>query len=158
MAVVAAMATSSQSVGRSRVTVHRSVLILLRIVGAGLLLAMAGIHFYLWLDAGYRTISLIGPLFLLNTIGGVVLALALLAVPARLLTVTATLSALFTLGTLGALLLSLTPSGLFNFQESMLAPLVPATMWVESIGVVELVVLTVLALLTEGWGSLRKRP
>jgi len=35
---------------------------------------------------------------------------------------------------------------------------VPMTLWVESIGVVELVVLTVLALLTEGWGSLRKRP
>jgi hypothetical protein len=138
------------------VTVHRGVLILLRIVGAGLLLTMGGIHFYLWLDGGYRTISLIGPLFFLNAVGGLVLAVALLAVPARLLTVAATLSALFTLGTLGALLLSLTPSGLFNFQESTLAPLVPTTLWVESIGVVELAVLAVLALLTEGWGSLRK--
>lgn len=136
---------------------HRGVLILLRIVGAGLLLAMAGIHYYLWANAGYNTISLIGPLFLLNAIGGLLLAVALLAAPSRLLTVAATLSALFTVGTLGALLISLTPSGLFGFQESTLAPLVPATLWVESVGVVELGVLTVLALMAEGWGSLRKR-
>jgi len=121
---------------------------------------MAGIHLYLWLYGGYRTTSpqIIGQLFFLNAVGGLVLAVALLVAPSRLQTVAATLSALFTLGTLGALLLSLTPSGLFGFQESTLAPLVPATLWVESIGVVELVVLTVLALLTEGWGSLRKRP
>lgn len=150
------MVTSSQSVGRSRVTVPRVVLILLRIAGAGLLLAMGGIHFYLWLDGGYRTITPIGQLFFLNAIGGLVLAVALLVLPSRLQTVAATLSALFTLGTLGALLLSLTPSGLFGFQESTLAPLVPATLWVESIGVVELAVLTVLALMTLGWGSLRK--
>lgn len=151
------MVTSSQSVGRSRVTVHRGVLILLRIAGAGLLLAMGGIHFYLWLDGGYRTITPIGQLFFLNAIGGLVLAVALLAAPSRLQTVAATLSALFMLGTLGALLLSLTPSGLFGFQESTLAPLVPTTLWVESIAVVELVVLTVLALMTQGWGSLRKK-
>jgi hypothetical protein len=121
------------------------------------LLAMAWIHFYLWLDGGYRTITPIGQLFFLNAVGGLVLAVALLAAPWRWQTVAALLSALFTLGTLGALLLSLTPSGLFNFQESTLAPLVPTTLWVESVGVVELAVLTVLALMTQGWGSLRKK-
>jgi len=149
--------STTTSAGSNRVTVHRHVLTLLRIVGVGLLIAMAWIHFYLWLDGGYRSITPIGPLFLLNAIGGAVLAVAVLVVPLRLLTVTTTLSTLFMAGTLGALLISLTSAGLFGFQESTLAPLVPTTLWVESAGVVMLALLTVGAWLNEGWGILRKR-
>jgi hypothetical protein len=149
--------TSTASAGQNRITVHRHVLTALRIVGVGLLVAMGWIHFYLWLDGGYRSVTLIGPLFLLNAIGGLVLAVALLVVPLRLLTVTTALATLFMAGTLGALLISLTPSGLFGFQESTLAPLVPTTLWVESAGVVMLVLLTVGAWLNEGWGILRRR-
>jgi len=137
--------------------VHRHVLTGLRIVGVGLLVAMAWIHLYLWLYGGYRSITPIGPLFLLNAIGGFVLAVALLVVPLRLLTVTTVLSTLFMAGTLGALLISLTPGGLFGFPESTLAPLVPTTLWVESAGVVMLVLLSVGAWLNEGWGILLKR-
>jgi hypothetical protein len=157
VAMASSGSTSTTSAGQNRITVHRHVLTLLRIVGVGLLVAMAWIHFYLWLNGGYRSITPIGPLFLLNAIGGLVLAVALLVVPLRLLTVTTALSTLFMAGTLGALLLSLTSAGLFGFQESTLAPLVPATLWVESAGVVALVLLTVGAWLNEGWGSLRKR-
>jgi hypothetical protein len=140
------MATSSTSVG----TVHTTegyrtpAILLVQIVGAGLLLAMAGIHFYLWLKDGYRDVMPIGPLFLVNTAGGVVLAVALFAAPKRYFAIVALLSALFDAGTLGALLLSLTSSGLFGFQESIQAPLATTTIWVEAIGVVVLVVLTVL--------------
>ena len=43
----------------------------LRALGAALLAAMAWIHLHLWLD-GYRTIDVIGPAFLLNTLAGAV--------------------------------------------------------------------------------------
>jgi hypothetical protein len=106
---------------------------------------MAGIHLDLWLGPGYRSIFPIGPLFLANAIGGAVLAVALFVTPKRFFVLAALLSVLFDAGTLGALLISLSPSGLFGFQESILAPLVPTTIWVEAIGVVVLAALTVVA-------------
>lgn len=132
---------------RGRAALHRSpVIVLLQIAGAGLLLAMAGIHFYLWLDQGYRDIPTIGPLFLANTVGGTVLAVAVLVSPKRYFALVALLSTLFDAGTLGALLVSLSSNLLFNFQESIQAPLVPTTLWVEGAGVLVLAVLTVFAL------------
>lgn len=140
------MVTSTPSRSTSRTGGYRTPLVvLLQIVGAGLLLAMAGIHFYLWLESGYRDIMPIGPLFLANTVGGVLLAVALLATPRRYFTLVALLSLLFDAGTLAALGISLTSSGLFGFQESIQAPLVPTTIWVEGAGVVVLLVLTVVA-------------
>jgi hypothetical protein len=122
----------------------RTVLFVLgRVVGAGLLGAMAGIHVYLWED-GYRTVSTIGPLFLINGIVGALLVIAVLVTPGRWLGWLSALSALFTLGTLGALALSLT-TGLFGFTESMVAPLVTTTIVVEAAGVVELAALAALA-------------
>lgn len=114
----------------------------LRVVGAGLLAAMAGIHVYLYLN-GYRGVPTIGLLFLLNGIGGAILTLAVLGAPRRFLGVAALLGALFELGTLGALVAAiLVPGGLFGFQESVQAFLVPTTLAVESAGVVVLAVLT----------------
>lgn len=119
-----------------------ALLVLLRIAGAGLLGAMAGVHVYLW-EQGYKVVPIIGVLFLLNGIGGAVLLIATLATPNRFLGVIAGLGSLFTLGSLGALALSLTV-GLFGFQESMVAPLVTTSIIVESAGVVVLAVLSVL--------------
>jgi len=113
-----------------------------RIIGAGLLAAMAGIHIYLWGD-GYRDIPTIGLLFLLNGIGGGILALAVLCTPNRWLPVVAGLSALFTLGTLLALVISLT-GGLFGIQEQLRTPFVVTTLIVEGAGVVELTLLAFL--------------
>jgi len=136
---------------RSRVGGYRTpVVLLFQIAGAGLLLAMAGIHFYLWLDVGYKDIMPIGPLFLANTVGGTLLAIALFVSPKRFFPLVALLSALFDLGTLGALMISLTPGGLFGFPESIQAPLVPTTIWVEAAGVVVLGVLTALAIKGRG--------
>ncbi|MFC8507361.1 hypothetical protein ACFU3J_16855 [Streptomyces sp. NPDC057411] len=111
-----------------------------RVLAAGLTAAMAAIHLHLWAD-GYRSLATIGTLFLINGIVGCVLAAALLVAPARLLGAVALGTALFTAGTLGALVLSLT-TGLFGFQESIDAPLVRPTIVVEAVGVV---VLTALA-------------
>src|SRR3984957_13379887 len=55
---------------------------ILRVAGAGLLIATGAIHLDLYLT-GYRTIPTIGWLFLLQVIAAFVLGLAVLATPAR---------------------------------------------------------------------------
>ena len=115
----------------------------LRLIGAVLLLAIAGIHLYLW-QQGYRDIDVIGPAFLLNTIGGFGLAALLLVTPRRFLPWVAALGALFCAGTLGALIIS-TTVGLFGFVETTAAALWWESFWVEVAGVVVLGVLAVLA-------------
>jgi hypothetical protein len=113
-----------------------------RLLGVGLTIAMGWIHLQLWFE-GFRDVPVIGPLFLVNAIGAVVLAGALLAVPVRLLSATAAVSAVFTAGTLAGLILSLTV-GLFGVRETLQVPFVPATLVVESAGVLVLVFTAVL--------------
>ena len=84
----------------------------LRVVGAGLLAASAGIHLDLYLT-GYKTIPTIGWLFLLQVITGLALALAVLVTPSRLVSAAA---AGFALSVLGGYLLSVW-IGLFGFKE-----------------------------------------
>ncbi len=115
----------------------------LRGLGALLLLAIAGIHLYLW-QQGYRTIEVIGPAFLLQAVIGLGGAALVLVAPRRFLPVAAALGALFALGSLGALLIS-TFVGLFGFQESTAADLWWETLWVELAAIVVLGVLTALA-------------
>jgi predicted lipoprotein with Yx(FWY)xxD motif len=93
----------------------------LRLVGAALLTATAAIHLDLYLT-GYRTIHVIGWLFLLQVIAGFALALAVLVVPliarSSWLPEAATdvAGAGFAIATLGGYLLSLW-IGLFGFRE-----------------------------------------
>jgi fluoride ion exporter CrcB/FEX len=115
-----------------------------RIAGAALTAWSAGIHLYLWFD-GFRYIETIGPLFLLNAIGGFVLALVLLLTPERFLTVAFALGALYAAGVLGALTLSLTV-GLFGLHESLDTDQVVTTLAVNSVAVVVLGVLTAVRL------------
>jgi predicted lipoprotein with Yx(FWY)xxD motif len=86
--------------------------LLLRVTGAGLLIASAGVHLDLY-ATGYRTIPTIGWLFLVQVIAGLVLGLGVLATGRRLL---AAAGALFALSTLGGYLLSV-QVGLFGFRE-----------------------------------------
>jgi hypothetical protein len=124
---------------------HRSTggLWALRLIGAALLLAIAGIHLYLW-QQGYRDIDVIGPAFLLQAVIGVGGALLVLIAPRRLLPVAAVLGALFALGSLGALLTA-TTVGLFGFVESTSANLWWETFWIEIATVVDLGALTALS-------------
>jgi hypothetical protein len=115
----------------------------LRIVGAALLAATAGIHLDLWLD-GYRDIETIGPMFLLNVVAGFGLALLLLVTPHRFLPWVAALGALTMLGSLAALILS-TTVGLFGFVETTAAALWWETFWVELVGALVLTALAALA-------------
>ena len=117
----------------------------LQAVGAALLLAVAGVHGYLW-QQGYRDIDVIGPAFLLLTVLGVGGALLVLAAPRRLLPWAAAAGAAFAAGSLGALVLS-TTVGLFGFVETTQAQLWWESFWVELAAVV---VLTLLAVRTAG--------
>ena len=84
-----------------------------RVLAAVAVLVSAGVHQYLW-DDGYKDVDTIGPAFLLNAAGGVVIAVLLLAwshwVPAFL-------AVGFGASTLGGFILS-TTVGLFGLEES----------------------------------------
>ena len=107
----------------------------LRVAGAGLLAATGGIHLDLYLT-GYRSIPVIGWLFLLQVIAAFGLALAVLASGSRL---AAAAGAGFALSTLGGYLLSVW-IGLFGFKE------VRTTAGIVA-GVIEVAAFAVLAVL-----------
>jgi predicted lipoprotein with Yx(FWY)xxD motif len=91
---------------------------MLRVAGAGLLIATGAIHLDLYLT-GYRTIPVIGWLFLLQVITAFGLGLAVLATagrPGAASRVAAAAGACFALATLGGYLLSVW-TGLFGFKE-----------------------------------------
>lgn len=97
--------------------------------GSVLLIVSALIHLHLW-STGYRHIPTIGPLFLLQGVVGVVLALAV-AISRHLLVTLA--AAVFALGTIGGLLVSI-EVGLFGFKDSFSAPYAGASLAVEAAG------------------------
>jgi predicted lipoprotein with Yx(FWY)xxD motif len=91
---------------------------MLRVAGAGLLIATGAIHLDLYLT-GYRTIPTIGWLFLLQVIAAFALGLAVLVTGGRLAMagrLAAAGGAGFALATLGGYLLSVW-TGLFGFKE-----------------------------------------
>jgi predicted lipoprotein with Yx(FWY)xxD motif len=87
-------------------------LLVLRVVGAGLLVATTAIHLDLYVT-GYNSIPTIGGLFLFQIIAGFVLAAAVLATSSWL---AAAAGAGFAVATLGGYLLSVWV-GLFGFKE-----------------------------------------
>jgi predicted lipoprotein with Yx(FWY)xxD motif len=109
--------------------------LLLRVIGAGLLIATAAIHLDLYLT-GYRTIPTIGPLFLLQVIAAFALGGLVLVTGNRL---AAALGAGFALSTLGGYLLTV-QFGLFGFRE------VRTTAGIVA-GIIEVVAFAVLAYL-----------
>jgi hypothetical protein len=119
-------------------------LVVWRVLSALFLLAMGGIHLYLVFNG---TGGILGRLFMLNFVGGLVLAIAMVVVRRRLLLVASVLSLLFMAGTLLALVLALTV-GLFGISSSLSYQLAPTTLVVESIGTVVLVVTTALVFRT----------
>ena len=85
---------------------------MLRVTGAGLLIATAAIHLDLYLT-GYRTIPTIGPLFLFQVIAAFALGGLVLVTGWRL---AAAAGALFAISTLGGYLITV-QFGLFGFRE-----------------------------------------
>lgn len=123
--------------------VHRheeSVSSYLRALSALFLLAMGGIHLYLVLQ-GFG--GLVGVLFVLNALAGLVMAVAVVVARRHLVPVSA-LSLLLMAGTLLALVLALTV-GLFGIREQLSGQLVVPTLVVESVGVIVLAATTLVA-------------
>jgi hypothetical protein len=114
---------------------------LLAVAGAALLVWSGVIHLQLWSD-GYRDISVIGPLFLIQGITGIALALALV-VFRRLVLLAA--GAVLLAATAAGLLLS-AGIGLFGYQESLAVPYAETSLAVEFTGAVVLVVAAVIVL------------
>ena len=112
------------------------------LIGAILLLLSAGIHLHLW-STGYRHIPTIGPLFMLQGVVGIGLALAV-AVTRRAWAALA--GAAFAASTVAGLLISV-EVGLFGFRDSFSAPYATWSLLAESAAVV---VLAVAGLVTTG--------
>jgi hypothetical protein len=107
-----------------------------RVVSAIVLLVMGVIHLYLVFDG---VGGLLGTLFVLNAVGALVLAIAIMVLRGRLLALATGLSVLFMFGTLVALVLALTV-GLFGIHEVLSFELVPTTLVVESVGTIILAI------------------
>ncbi len=103
----------------------------LRLLGAVLVLANGAIHLARWFD-GYENIPTIGELFLVNAAAAVVIAVALVARPSRLVEGAAVA---FSIGTLTALAVA-TADMLFQFTESTGDAYVLAAVVVEAAAVV----------------------
>jgi hypothetical protein len=115
---------------------------IMRILSAITLLVVGGIHLFLVFDG---VGGILGVMFVLNGIAGVVLAVTMVATRGRLLQLASVLGLLFLIASLAALLLALTV-GLFGITETWDFTLVPETVIVESIGIVILAITTVLVL------------
>ncbi len=126
---------------RSSGVSHRT-LMTWRLLSVIMLLVMGGIHLYL---VFYGVGGLLGALFVLNAVGALVLAIAVIVLRGRLLSLATVLSLLFMAGTLLALVLALTV-GLFGIHEVLTFKLVPTTLVVESIGTIILAVTVALVL------------
>ena len=115
-------------------------------LSAIVLLAMGGIHLYLIFNGVGGTL---GTLFVLNAVGALVLAIAVVVLRGRLLLAACVLSVLFMAGTLLALVLALTV-GLFGIHEVLSFQLVPTTLVVESIGTIVLAATAALVFRMQG--------
>lgn len=104
-----------------------------------MLAVMAIVHIVLWAE-GYRDIPIVGPGFLFNGIGGLVLAVAVILPLGRWNPLVAVLGALFALGSIGALVMSLT-IGFFGVSEQITTPSVIVSLVSEAIALVALIVI-----------------
>jgi hypothetical protein len=113
------------------------------VLGGALLISSAFIHFHLWSETdGYRAIPTIGPLFLAQSIAGLVIGVGIVAVR-RLWA--AVIGIGFAVSTIAGFLLSVAV-GLFGFQDSWLAPFAKEAFTVELLAVVVLVAAAALCL------------
>ena len=117
---------------------NQTVLWVMRILSAIVLLAIGGIHLFLVFDG---VGGVLGVLFVLQAIAALVLAIGMLVLRGRLLTLATVLSLLFAIASLAALLLALTV-GFFGIIETWDFTLVIPTVVVESIGIVVLAIAT----------------
>jgi hypothetical protein len=128
--------------GRSRRPLSMAATVLF-VIGGALLIWSAAVHFHLWSETdGYRTIPTIGPLFLLQSIAGLVIGIGVVVVR-RLWAAVIGLG--FALSTIAGFLLSV-GVGLFGFKDSWLAPFAKESFTIEILAAVVFVAAAVLCL------------
>jgi hypothetical protein len=125
----------------------------MRIVGAAAVLVSAAVHLYLWFD-GFRDLNIVGPAFLLNAVGGAVIAVLLVTWRSW---VPALLTAGFGVSTLGAFILS-TTVGLFGLHERWVGWPVWTAAVSEVVAIVVGTLLLVRDLPASSAGQLEHRP
>lgn len=113
------------------------------VVGGLLLVCSDYIHVRLWKSEGYRDIPTIGPLFIVQSIVGMVIGVTVVAVRRVW---AAALGAGFALSTIAGFLLSVAV-GLFGFQDTWSAPFAREAFLIESASIVALIVAAALCLL-----------
>jgi hypothetical protein len=121
---------------------------ILAIAGVVLLVWSGIIHLRLWAD-GYRDISVIGPLFIIQGVGSIVIALAL-GIFRRLVLLVA--GAVTLAATAVGLLLSV-HIGLFGYRESLAVPYAQTSLVVEFGGAAVLLAATVVLLAARRGGT-----
>jgi hypothetical protein len=110
-------------------------------VGGVLVIWLSYIHFHLWQD-GYRHIPTIGPLFLVQSVAGLLIGLLVIAVRRVW---TAIVGVGFALATMAGFLISV-EHGLFGFTDSWAAPFAGLAFTVEIATAAALVVAAILCL------------
>ena len=125
----------------------------MRIVGAAAVLVSAAVHLYLWIN-GFRDLSVFGPAFLLNAVGGAVIAVLLVTWRSW---VPALLTAGFGVSTLVAFILSATV-GLFGLHERWVGWPVWTAAVAEVVAIVVGALLLVRDLPASSAGQLQHRP
>jgi hypothetical protein len=106
------------------------------VVGGALMVWSSYIHFHLWQSLGYRHIATIGPLFLLQSIAGLVLGLLVIAVRR----VWAAIVGIgFAAATMVGFFISV-DHGLFGFKDSSSAPFAHQALILEICSIVALLV------------------
>jgi hypothetical protein len=103
------------------------------VLGAVAVAVSAIIHLHLWLQ-GYKHIHTIGPLFLAQAVGGIVLAVVMVAYPRF---VSAVAGAVYMASTIGGLLISATV-GIFGFHDGLSVPWATSSLVIEAAGLVVL--------------------
>ncbi|HEY7915959.1 MAG TPA: hypothetical protein VIC86_03185 [Acidimicrobiales bacterium] len=147
---VGAGSLTARLTGRSLIASPGLVASLLCWAGSVLLIVSAAIHLHLWSN-GYDQIPTIGPLFLLQGIAGIVMAL-LVALSRHFLVALA--GALFAAATIGGLVISV-EIGLFGFQDSLSAPYATMSLVVEAAAFVVLLASAFIGMRRAGWGAHR---
>ena len=113
--------------------VHRAAVNGVMVLGAALVAWSGAIHLHLWMG-GYKSIHIIGPLFVAQAITAFAVAIGI----AVLRWATAALAgAAFLASTIGGLLVS-SWHGIFGFHDSLSAPFASISLLVETIGIVVL--------------------
>jgi hypothetical protein len=118
---------------RKAVTSNRAVSWALFIVDGGLLVASGIIHLHLW-DIAYRHVATLGPLFLVQAISAVVIAVAIVATR-HILAVAAGLA--LVAGTIVGFILARTV-GIFGFKLPFSSGLANTVVIIEAVAVVTL--------------------